>query len=167
MPSAFCTGASAKTGSLAASEVVAWPVLSIRSHRLSDRGADEPSFTCGQSWVARTFSKVNVSSVRPPMNTTSMPSRVAAVERTASIAGSVWSGREGTVGCFPGRGRLRDPRRAWAAGCAASRSLTCPRLVLVIALPSANTTVGTVWLPPLTLITYSAADGSCSMSTTS
>ena len=36
-----------------------------------------------------TRSNVNVSSVRPPMNTTSMPSRVAAVDRTPVMAG--WS----------------------------------------------------------------------------
>src|SRR6201995_1046668 len=34
-----------------------------------------------------------------------------------------------------------------------------------ITLPSGDTRVGTVWFPPLTLITYSAAAGSLSMST--
>src|SRR3954447_25903988 len=38
---------------------------------------------------------------------------------------------------------------------------------LVSADPSSKRTVGTVWLPPLTLITNSAAASSCSISTTS
>src|SRR5690349_3765032 len=48
---------------------------------------------------------------------------------------------------------------------AASCALTCAADGLVSAVPSVNTTVGTVWLPPFTDITYSAAASSCSMST--
>ena len=48
----------------------------------------------------------------------------------------------------------------------ASCVLTCTIVGFVSAVPSANRTVGTVWLPPLTLITNSAAASSRSMSTT-
>src|SRR5262249_33567410 len=45
------------------------------------------------------------------------------------------------------------------------RCLTARADGLVSVLPSANSMVGTVWNPPFTLITYSAAAGSRSMST--
>src|SRR6516225_10179791 len=48
---------------------------------------------------------------------------------------------------------------------AANRSRTCAADGLTSVVPSGSTTVGTVWLPPLTDITNSAAAGSCSMST--
>src|SRR5712692_2200184 len=48
---------------------------------------------------------------------------------------------------------------------AASCALTCAAEGLVSALPSGKTTVGTVWLPPFTDITNSAAASSRSMST--
>jgi hypothetical protein len=47
----------------------------------------------------------------------------------------------------------------------ASRACTCAADGLTIVLPSPNSSVGTVWLPPLTLITNSAAASSRSMST--
>ncbi|CAB4962182.1 unannotated protein [freshwater metagenome] len=46
-------------------------------------------------------------------------------------------------------------------------SVICLREGFVSAVPSGNTTVGTVWLPPLTVSTKRAADWSCSMSTSS
>src|ERR1700750_280442 len=56
-----------------------------------------------------------------------------------------------------------------ADGCqltmAASCFLTCAADGLVSAVPSGNRTVGTVWLPPFTDITNSAAASSRSMST--
>src|SRR5450755_275134 len=59
-------------------------------------------------------------------------------------------------------GRTGDePHPALAASCA----LTCAADGLTRAVPSGNSTVGTVWLPPLTDITNSAAAGSRSMST--
>src|SRR6266480_3111604 len=48
---------------------------------------------------------------------------------------------------------------------AASWALTCAADGLVSAVPSGNSTVGTVWLPPFTDITNSAAASSRSMST--
>jgi hypothetical protein len=48
---------------------------------------------------------------------------------------------------------------------AASCALTCAADGLVSAVPSGNSTVGTVWLPPFTDITNSAAASSRSMST--
>jgi hypothetical protein len=48
---------------------------------------------------------------------------------------------------------------------AASCALTCAADGLHRAVPSGNSTVGTVWFPPLTDITNSAAAGSFSMST--
>src|SRR5271169_894396 len=48
---------------------------------------------------------------------------------------------------------------------AANRSRTCATDGLTMTVPSGNTTVGTVWLPPLTDITNSHAAGSRSMST--
>ena len=51
------------------------------------------------------------------------------------------------------------------AGRQARRSRTCVIDGFVAALPSGKSRVGTVWLPPLTDMTYSAVPGSCSMST--
>ena len=59
------------------------------------------------------------------------------------------------------------PDQPLAGVVAASRFLTSTIDGLVSAPPSGKRTVGTVWLPPLTLITYSAAAWSRSMSTTS
>src|SRR6201996_8207062 len=59
----------------------------------------------------------------------------------------------------------RVPGIQLAAGVPASRFFTWMADGFTITLPSGKTTVGTVWLPPLTLITYSAAAGSRSMST--
>src|SRR5690606_3879303 len=60
---------------------------------------------------------------------------------------------------YPARGRSAYPT-------CASRALTSVIDGLVSAVPSGNRTVGTVRLPWLTLVTYSAAAASCSMSTT-
>ena len=47
----------------------------------------------------------------------------------------------------------------WRPTTEASRALTCPIDGLVAALPSGKIKVGTVWLPPLTDMTTSAASG--------
>ena len=58
-------------------------------------------------------------------------------------------------------------RPAQAAVSSASFCLTCAMDGFVWAVPSPYTRVGTVWLPLFADITTSAAEGSCSMSTTS
>src|ERR1700709_1665170 len=63
--------------------------------------------------------------------------------------------------------RSRDHRILGGTGLGQAASFACTalRLGLVSVDPSANFTVGTTWLPPLTEPTKSAAPGSASMST--
>src|SRR6202042_3574755 len=73
----------------------------------------------------------------------------------------------GQVGAVSGRLRARRTvaGRHLTTVSSCSRCLTWAADGLVMALPSGNTTVGTVWFPPLTDMTYSAAAGSSSMLT--
>ena len=81
------------------------------------------------------------------------------MDSTAVIAG--WS--RSAVDKHISDGSARGNKQSWptaspkshfvTVGHAASFSLTCFALGLVSAVPSAKTTVGTVWLPPLTLMT--------------